>query len=93
MKSDTPPRIKVDLHLKCFIWIQTPSQSDIWLHRYEQFFEVQKQCKTRIFHLSKPVTQNDIDSFPLIMSQMLQFTGLNHFGLKDVFSLDLIILD
>ena len=33
------------VHLKCYILIQTPSQLDIVVQRYEQFFEDQKQRK------------------------------------------------
>ena len=37
---------KLLVHLKCYILFQIPSQSDIWLQRYEPFLEFAKQCKT-----------------------------------------------
>ena len=45
------------VHLKYYILIQTPSQSDFWLQRYIQFSNVQKQSKT-ICHLFYNATQN-----------------------------------
>ena len=39
-------RYKLLVHLNYYILIQTSSQSDIWLQRYGQFFEVPKQCRT-----------------------------------------------
>ena len=48
-------------HLKCYILIQTPSQSDIWLQRYVQFFEDQKQYQTYEF---EPVSQNQYSRHP-----------------------------
>ena len=33
------------VHLKCYILFQTPSQSDIWLQRYEQFFTFKNNVK------------------------------------------------
>ena len=33
------------IHLKCYMLIQTPSQSDIWLQRYEQFLKFKNNVK------------------------------------------------
>ena len=33
------------VHLKCYILIQTPSQSDIWLRRYEYSFKLKNNVK------------------------------------------------
>ena len=35
------------VHLNCHILIQTPSQLDIWLWRYEQFYEFQNNVKQK----------------------------------------------
>ena len=34
------------VHFKCYILIQTASQSNIWLQRYDRFFDAQKQYNT-----------------------------------------------
>ena len=55
------------VHFKCCILIQTPSQSDIWLQRYEQFFNSlnsKTMWNIRIYHLFKPVTQNQYSRHP-----------------------------
>ena len=36
---------KSPFHLTCYILTQTPSQSDIWLQRYEQFFKFKNNVK------------------------------------------------
>ena len=41
------------VHLECYILIQTPPQSDIWLQGYGKFSKIPKQCMIRICHLSK----------------------------------------
>ena len=62
------------VHLKCYILIPTSSQSDIWLQRYEHFFEFKNNVKHK--NLSPLLACNSksifptSDSFPLIMSQM-----------------------
>ena len=62
------------VHLKCYILIQTPSQLNIWLQRYEQFFKVKNNVKHK--NLSPLLACNSksiyptSDSFPLIMSQI-----------------------
>ena len=38
------------IHFTCYILIKTPSQSNIWLQRYDQFFAVQNNVKHK--HLS-----------------------------------------
>ena len=62
------------VHLKCYILIKTPSQSDILLQRYEYFFEFKNNVKHK--NLSPLLACNSksifltSDSFPLIMSHM-----------------------
>ena len=59
---------------KCYILIQIQSKLDIWLQRYEQFFEVQNNTKHK--NLSPLLACNSksifptSDSFPLIMSHI-----------------------
>ena len=66
---------KSPVHLKCYMLIQTPSQSDIWLQRYEQFFKFKNNVKHKIFspllacNSSKSIFPTS-DSFPLIMSHI-----------------------
>ena len=62
------------VHLKCYILIQIPSQSDIWFRRYEQFLNFKNSVKHK--NLSPLLACNSksvfptSDSFPLIMSQI-----------------------
>ena len=62
------------VHLNCYILIQTPSQSDIWLQRYEQFFKFKNNAKHK--NLSPLLACNSksifptSDSFPLIKSHI-----------------------
>ena len=63
------------VHLKCYILIQIPSQSDIWLQRYEQFFKFKNNVKhTNLSPLlacnSKSIFSTS-DSFPVIMSHII----------------------
>ena len=66
------------VHLKYYILIQTPSQSDIWLQSYEQFFEFKSNVKHK--NLSPLLACNSksifptSDSFPLIMSHICKHT-------------------
>ena len=39
-------KYKSHAHLKWYVLTKTQTRRDIWLWRDEQFFEVQKQCKT-----------------------------------------------
>ena len=61
-------------HIKSYILIHTPLQSDIWFKRYEQFFEFQNNVKHR--NMSSVLAYNSkwilatSDSFLLIMSHM-----------------------
>ena len=61
-------------HIKSYILIHTPWQSDIWFKRYEQFFEFQNSVKhgnmssVLVYH-SKSILAT-FDSFPLFMSQL-----------------------
>ena len=62
-------------HIKSYILIHTPLQSDIWSKRYEQFFEFQNNVKQRnmssvLAYNSKSILATS-DSFPLIMSHIL----------------------
>ena len=62
------------VHLKCYILIQIPSQSDIWFQRYEQFFNFKNNVKhknssPRLACNSKSIFPTS-DSFPLIMSHI-----------------------
>ena len=64
------------VHLKHYIFIQLPSQSDIWFWRYEQFFNFKNNVKDKnllplLACNSKSIFPTS-DSFPLIMSH-LQF--------------------
>ena len=62
------------VHLQCYILIQTPSQLNIWLQSYEQFFKVKNNVKHK--NLSPLLACNSksifptSDSFSLIMSHM-----------------------
>ena len=60
--------------LKCYILIQIPSQSDIWLQRYEQFFKFKNNIKHKKLSSLLACNSKSIfpttDSFPLIMSHM-----------------------
>ena len=62
------------VHLKCYILIQTASQLDIWLQRYDRFFAVLKQYNMYISIYLLACNFKSIfppsDSFPLIMSQV-----------------------
>ena len=68
-------QFKLLVHLKCYILIQTPPQSDIWLQRYEQFFKLKNNIKCK--NLSSLLSCNSksifltSDSFPLIMSHIV----------------------
>ena len=60
------------VHSKNSILIQTPSKSDIWLQRYEQFFNsknnvIHKNLPPFLACYSKSIFPTS-DSFPLIMS-------------------------
>ena len=63
------------VHLKCYILIQTLSQSEIWLQRYGHFFEFKNNVKQK--NLSPLLACNSksifstSDSFPLIMSHIV----------------------
>ena len=62
------------VHLKCYILIQIPSQSDMWFLRYEQFFNFRNNVKHKnssplLACNSKSIFPTS-DSFPLIMSHM-----------------------
>ena len=67
------------VHLKCYILIQIPSQSDIWLQRYEQFFQFKNNVKHKnlspLFACNSKSTFPASDSFPLIMSHMYNQCG------------------
>ena len=62
------------VHLKCYILIQTPSQSDIWFQRYEQFFNFKINVKHKNLSPLSGCNSKSIfltsDSFPLIMSHI-----------------------
>ena len=65
---------KSHVHLKCHIFIQIPSQSNIWFQRYEQFFNFKNNVRHKnlsplLACNSKSIFQTS-DSFPLIMSQI-----------------------
>ena len=64
------------VHLKCYILIQFPSQSDIWLQRYEHFFEFKNNVKHTNLSLLLACNLKSIfptsDSFPLIMSHIFK---------------------
>ena len=65
---------KLLVNKKCYILIPIPSQSDIWLQRYEQFFHFKNNVKHK--NLSHLLACNSIsifptsDSFSLIMSHI-----------------------
>ena len=67
------------VHLKCYILIQIPSQSDMWFLRYEQFFNFKHNVKHK--NLSPLLACNSksifptSDSFPLTMSHILYTSG------------------
>ena len=44
-------KCKVLVHLKYYLLIQIPSQSDFWLWRYQQFLKFQNKVKIRICYL------------------------------------------
>ena len=50
------------VHLKCYILIQTPSQSDIWLQRYKQFFKLKNNVKHK--NLTPLLACNSKSLFP-----------------------------
>ena len=60
------------VHLKCYILIQTPSQLDTWLQRYEQFFKFKNNVKHKNLSPLSACNSKSIfpisDSFPLIIS-------------------------
>ena len=53
-------------YLKCYILIQIPSKSNIWLQTYERSFKFENNVKhnIRICHLFQPVTQNQYSRHP-----------------------------
>ena len=62
------------VHLKSYIFIQTPLQSEIWFRRYEQIFKFlnnvkHKNLSPHLAYNSKSILATS-DSFPLIMSQI-----------------------
>ena len=78
------------VHLKCYILIQTPSQLNIWLQRYEQFFKVKNNVKHK--NLSPLLACNSksifptSDSFPLIMSHISVSRHMHDVGSKIIFT-------
>ena len=69
------------VHLKCYILIQSPSQADIWLQRYKQFFKLKNNVKhNNVLPLlacnSKSIFPTS-DSFPMIMSHICEAAWQN----------------
>ena len=78
--------IQITCPFKCYILIQSSSQSDIWLQRYEQFFKFKNNVKHKNLSPLSGCNSKSIfptsNSFPLIMSHIFLIRVGNNTGTK-----------